>query len=89
MLSVTMASVAGDGIEIVLNGVNHSVQIDRRTGDFNNDGQVSIGDLAVLVKYYGMTSDDPNWEQAKMNDLNTDGAIDILDLAMLAKMILN
>ncbi|WP_162848608.1 endo-1,4-beta-xylanase [Paenibacillus nanensis] len=56
--------------------------------DNNSDGQISIGDLAIMVKAYGKTSTDAGWDQAKVFDLNGDNQIDIVDLAMLARMIL-
>ncbi|NOU98753.1 endo-1,4-beta-xylanase [Paenibacillus planticolens] len=56
-------------------------------GDHNNDGKVSVGDLAVMAKAYGITSADAEWDQVKHFDLNGDNQIDILDLVMLARMI--
>ncbi|WP_281364301.1 cohesin domain-containing protein [Paenibacillus planticolens] len=56
--------------------------------DLNGDGKISIGDLAIMARYYGKTSDDPNWQQYKAADLNGDGKIDIVDLAILARKIL-
>lgn len=56
--------------------------------DHNGDGQISIGDLAIMAKAYGITSTDAGWDQVKDFDLNGDNQIDILDLAMLARMIL-
>nr|WP_256223331.1 dockerin type I domain-containing protein [Paenibacillus sp. 1_12] len=56
-------------------------------GDLNGDGKISIGDLAIMAKYYGKTSADPNWNTYQIADLNHDGIIDINDLAKLASMI--
>ncbi len=56
--------------------------------DHNGDGQISIGDLAIMAKSYGATSTDAGWNQVKGFDLNGDNRIDILDLAMMARMIL-
>ncbi|MDQ8737714.1 cohesin domain-containing protein [Paenibacillus sp. LHD-38] len=58
-------------------------------GDNNNDDRVSIGDLAVMAKAYGMTSQKPGWDAVKGSDLNHDGKIDIEDLAALARLIFN
>nr|WP_281378846.1 dockerin type I domain-containing protein [Paenibacillus phyllosphaerae] len=58
-------------------------------GDSNNDGKISIGDLAIIAKSYGKTSADPDWAQVKSGDLNNDNEIDIQDLVVLARMILN
>jgi hypothetical protein len=58
-------------------------------GDINHDNKVSVGDLAVMAKSYGMKASDAGWDLIKMYDLNSDGKIDIVDLAMLSKMIFN
>jgi hypothetical protein len=58
-------------------------------GDINNDQRVSIGDLAILAKSYGKTSQSPDWETIKGRDLNHDGKIDIEDLAAMARLIFN
>jgi hypothetical protein len=57
-------------------------------GDFNGDEKISVGDLAIVAKYYGKTSDDPDWNQFKSADLNNDGIIDIADLVIIAVRIL-
>jgi hypothetical protein len=57
-------------------------------GDFNGDEKISVGDLAIVAKYYGKTSADPDWNQYKSADLNHDGIIDIADLAIIATKIL-
>ncbi|WP_261807719.1 glycosyl hydrolase family 28 protein [Paenibacillus sp. N3.4] len=58
-------------------------------GDLNGDGKVSIGDLAIVAKYYGKSSTDLDWDQYKFADLNHDGVIDIADLAIIAQKILD
>ncbi|NOV03944.1 beta-N-acetylhexosaminidase [Paenibacillus sp. LMG 31457] len=62
--------------------------ITRDMGDINNDGKVSIGDLAIAASFYGLTSSSPNWEQAKKADVNGDNVIDIFDLAAIARKII-
>ncbi|NOU98804.1 hypothetical protein GC097_02055 [Paenibacillus sp. LMG 31457] len=57
-------------------------------GDMNGDDKVSVGDLAIIAKYYGKSSADPDWNQYKSADLNNDGVIDIADLAIVARKIL-
>ncbi|WP_171681722.1 sialidase domain-containing protein [Paenibacillus planticolens] len=57
-------------------------------GDFNNDGKVSIGDLAIIAAHYGKDSSSPDWEQVKQYDLDHNGSIDINDLAAVASKIL-
>jgi endoglucanase len=58
-------------------------------GDINQDQRVSVGDLAVMAKSYGMKSTDAGWSLVSKLDLNGDNQIDIVDLVMLSKMILN
>ncbi|MZQ86673.1 hypothetical protein GQF01_31660 [Paenibacillus sp. 5J-6] len=58
-------------------------------GDTNNDNKVSVGDLSRMVKAYGKTSQDPDWNSVMSLDLNQDGFIDIEDLVQMAKLIFN
>ncbi|THF74317.1 endo-1,4-beta-xylanase [Cohnella fermenti] len=57
--------------------------------DYNGDGQISIGDLAMMVKAYGATSTDAGWDQVAGFDLNGDNRIDILDVAALARLVMS
>lgn len=57
-------------------------------GDVDGSGKVSIGDLAIVAKYYGKTSADEDWYLAKFADINNDKVIDISDLAAIARWIL-
>ncbi|NOV03919.1 cohesin domain-containing protein [Paenibacillus planticolens] len=57
-------------------------------GDVDGNGKVSIGDLAIVAKYYGKTSADEDWALAKFADVNHDNVIDISDLAAIARLIL-
>ncbi|UJF36383.1 family 43 glycosylhydrolase [Paenibacillus hexagrammi] len=65
-----------------------NAKITRTSGDVNDNGTVSIGDLALVAKYYGATSADEDWQLAKAADVTNDGVVDISDLAKLARMIL-
>ncbi|MCR8660416.1 polysaccharide lyase family 8 super-sandwich domain-containing protein [Paenibacillus endoradicis] len=56
-------------------------------GDVNDNGQVTIGDLALIAKYYGKKVGDANWNEAKFADVTGDGKVDIEDLALMAKLI--
>ncbi|WP_157272695.1 cohesin domain-containing protein [Paenibacillus daejeonensis] len=80
----------GEGVESVVDGDTHVVEIRKPIipGDLNNDDRVSVGDLALVAKAYGKTSDSPDWNQFKAYDLNQDGVIDIEDLVALARLIL-
>jgi len=86
---VTVAD--GEGVETAIGGDGISVEIVKPVipGDVNDDSRVSVGDLALVAKHYGMTSDHPDWDQVKHYDINNDGVIDIEDLVALARLILN
>ncbi|MWV44771.1 hypothetical protein GRF59_14215 [Paenibacillus sp. HJL G12] len=55
----------------------------------NQDGKISIGDLAIAAVHYGKGSSSPDWAQAKKADINGDGKVDIADLAAIASKILD
>lgn len=57
--------------------------------DVNNDGKVSVGDLAMAAVHYGKTADSPDWNEAKIVDINKDNKIDVIDLMMIARELLN
>jgi polygalacturonase len=81
-------------VEAALTDLSRSLQAFRSSiiagipGDFNGDEKISVGDLAIVAKYYGKTSEDPDWNQYKSADLNNDGVIDIADLVIVARKIL-
>lgn len=56
--------------------------------DLNNDGKITIGDLAIVAAAYGKDTNSPDWLQVKKADVNKDGKIDIADLAAVAARIL-
>ena len=80
----------GEGVETAIGGAAHTVRISKPTlpGDVNDDDRVSVGDLALVAKAYGLTSDSPNWDEVKRYDINNDGIIDIEDLVAVARLIL-
>ncbi|CAM4513959.1 putative peptidase/Ca2+-binding EF-hand superfamily protein [Paenibacillus endophyticus] len=91
-IEVTQLVLAdGNGVEAEIDGDTHKVKIEKpiTTGDFNDDSRVSVGDLALLAKAYGKSSDSPDWDLVKQYDLNKDGTVDIEDLVKLARLILN
>ncbi|TMI24648.1 hypothetical protein E6H36_08015 [Candidatus Bathyarchaeota archaeon] len=53
-----------------------------RTPDLNQDGIVSIIDVATVAIAFGGTPTSPNWNAA--TDLNDDGVVDIQDVATVA-----
>jgi len=58
-----------------------------KSADINNDGTINVGDLAIVAYYYGVNSESPNWDEAKIADMNGDNIIDITDLAYIALKI--
>jgi archaellum component FlaG (FlaF/FlaG flagellin family) len=91
-ISLSNAFIAiGDGTEKQIEGVSHAVTILVRVGnpgDVNDDGKVSIGDLAIVARHYGKSSGDSEWDLYKFADLNHDGRIDIEDLAIVARKLI-
>lgn len=82
-------------IEQAAASLNTALQIFRAAvitmidGDSNGDNKLSIGDLAIVAKAYGMNSTDDGWDLVKQYDFSNDGQIGIEDLAWLARSILN
>lgn len=61
---------------------------------FNNEcvtlsgaGPISIADLSILMKYYGVTSNDAIWPEIEKADVLNANVIDIRTLAAIAQMI--
>jgi hypothetical protein len=50
---------------------------------------ITINDLSIIAKYYGVRSSDPDWPMVQAADLFDKGEIDIQVLAAVAKMILS
>ncbi|WP_422657750.1 fibronectin type III domain-containing protein [Paenibacillus sp. EC2-1] len=91
-VSVTDTTMGNDtGEEIKASSSSINIEITPETsppgipGDVNNDGKVSIGDLAMIAAHYGKTSDSTDWQQIKHLDVNGDGKIDIVDLGFVAR----
>jgi hypothetical protein len=49
-------------------------------GDINGDGFVKIGDIVLVIGYFGTTSSSPNWNPKA--DLNGDGKVTISDIVL-------
>ncbi|MFX3635381.1 MAG: alpha-L-fucosidase [Candidatus Pristimantibacillus sp.] len=86
--------VLGDGEGAETNAAAASITVQVKAdvpvadGDINNDGKVSIGDLAIVAANYGKNTTSTDWAQIKHADVNKDGIIDINDLAAIASKIL-
>jgi DNA/RNA endonuclease YhcR with UshA esterase domain len=49
--------------------------------------KITINDLSILAKYFGMTSADPNWSNIAHADMFDEGEISIRSLAAVAQLI--
>jgi len=56
-------------------------------GDVNGNGEITVGDLALIAKHYGKKFGDADWNDAKVADINKDNKVDVEDLVALAKLI--
>jgi len=65
-----------------------SLIITAATGDINNSGGITVGDLAMISAKYGKTSADPGWDDIKYWDINDDGEIGLYELAFIARRII-
>lgn len=90
-VAVTKAELANDLGEESSAGLSAiSIEIAKPTGipgDMNEDGRVSVGDLAMIAYHYGKTDKSPDWQQAKKADINGDGIVDLEDLVIVARAI--
>ncbi|QHW32935.1 hypothetical protein GZH47_20480 [Paenibacillus rhizovicinus] len=50
---------------------------------------ITIQDLSILAKFFGMTSEDPNWSSIEKADMFDEGEITIRSLAAIAQLITN
>ncbi|MFC7680928.1 Ig-like domain-containing protein [Paenibacillus sp. GCM10028914] len=92
-VSITKALLGdAEGVESEAAPSDLSIKVTAQTSeivpDLNNDGKVTIGDLAIVAAAYGKNTDSPDWLQVKKADINKDGKIDIADLAAVATRIL-
>ncbi|MDQ8735151.1 discoidin domain-containing protein [Paenibacillus sp. LHD-38] len=92
-MTVTDATLADEnGMETKLKSSSMSVEVipveAGIPGDTNNDGKISIGDLALIAVHYGKGKESSDWAQIKHMDLDKNGIIDIIDLAEVAKKMI-
>lgn len=55
----------------------------RNPGDYNLDGEASPADLAPLGKWLNLSSNDPQWEQARVADGDLNGTVSVADITPL------
>ncbi|SFE87283.1 Asp-tRNAAsn/Glu-tRNAGln amidotransferase A subunit [Paenibacillus catalpae] len=88
-ISGTVELGMDDGSTVQTPEESVAVQItDAAQGDLNANSVIDVGDLSVLIKYFGIHSDDPNWPKVANGDFNKDNTIDLQDLASLGKKVL-
>lgn len=52
--------------------------------DINQDGKITLEDLSIAMKYYGIDETDVLWELAKKCDVTGDGRVDMADLVAIS-----
>lgn len=68
----------------VWSGFNNIISLN--AGDFNNDGNITVGDMALLIAYLNGTT--VEGFDAKRADINNDGSVNMTDLEALKGMAL-
>lgn len=77
--------------------VNEAVQgLNRRVDEFRKQlvtlaggaTQLTVADLSILARYYGLTSGQAGWSEVEAADLHEEGKITIRTLVALARMVL-
>lgn len=88
------ASATQVQIDNAVTALNNAIDIFKEavikeaSADLNRDGNIDIGDLAIVAYYYGKDSTDKEWVTIRIADMNNDNRIDIMDLAYVASKIL-
>ncbi|KRF06764.1 hypothetical protein ASG89_18050 [Paenibacillus sp. Soil766] len=78
---------AANSLNLALNEFHSKLITIGMLGDFNSNGKVDIGDLALMALQYGITSISQTWNDVKKFDVDGDNIIDIADLVFVAKLI--
>ncbi len=85
----TELGTAPDGGVLAVSPASCAIQVVvMLSGDINNDGRINVADVAQVAYYYGASSGDPNWNEARKADVNGDGRVDLFDLAYVASKVL-
>ncbi|MHA0856134.1 DUF4838 domain-containing protein [Paenibacillus sp. CMAA1364] len=93
LINLSKAVLADEhGVETEALPSTTSIQVNTEvigiSGDINNDGKVSIGDLAIVAAHYGKDTNSTDWQQVKKADVNKDGVINLEDLAIVAQKLI-
>ncbi len=93
--AIQAANAAGIGTQAAVNAAKATLQTALDTFSSKiitlipGATKVTIADLSLLVKFYGITSSDAGWDQVAAADLKDTGKIDITALAAVAQLILD
>jgi|GEM_PF-1810978 len=79
-------SDAADLLQSAINTFLASMNVPA-TGDLNQDGRISVGDLGIVAATYGKKAGDADWDSYKRADVTGDGKVDIEDLSTVAQWI--
>ncbi|NOV04318.1 amidase [Paenibacillus sp. LMG 31457] len=78
-----------DGSTLLTQAASIPLQISSLVpGDLNGNHVLDVGDLALLMNFFGIDFKNPNWGLVSSADFNNDGIINISDLAYLGKKVL-
>ncbi|NLY44357.1 MAG: hypothetical protein GX066_10465 [Clostridiaceae bacterium] len=92
MSSIEEVNAAKAALEAALDDLRAKVaglyEAQIKGGDLNQDGKISVGDLAIAAYHYGKDSNSPDWDVVSKYDLNKDARIGIEDLVFVAIRIL-
>jgi hypothetical protein len=61
----------------------------RNPGDYDQNGEVNLGDLTLVAKYNQHTAASPDWGQAQIADGNGNGQVEIGDVTVIGKNFKN
>ncbi|KRF03300.1 hypothetical protein ASG89_22910 [Paenibacillus sp. Soil766] len=95
--AVDALSAAINVASAVLGQIVTQAQVDQAVADLitaiqafvvSVNSNATIGDLAILAKNYGATTESSDWAKIAIYDLDLNGKLDIFDLATLASKIL-
>ncbi len=93
--AIQAANAAGAGTQAAVDAAKATLQtaLDAFAGKIitliPGATKVTIADLSLLVKFYGLKNTDAGWDQVAAADLNDTGKIDIAAVAAVAQLILD
>ncbi|QNK57015.1 chitobiase/beta-hexosaminidase C-terminal domain-containing protein [Paenibacillus sp. PAMC21692] len=84
-------SVTQTNVNDAVSGLNDAVQhfASQLVTLVEGNSRISIADLSIVAKYYGINSENASWNEIAIADLLDEGEITIRTLAAVARMILD